>query len=226
MSRRKGQNGSRIEEHGEHYTSRIWMDVPGQEERVHVRIKISPIDRKASGWLNKAERENKLKDIIRTMGANSEQRFNEVVRASENVLITFAEQSEVYLHELTTRGDHGAAKNTIDGFARCLRNWLNPLLGELSLDKINNGELKRVVARMKQNGLSPRIEQEQRKQGRSDDEITKWRRKGSPLRASISMFLSRNSWWLPQLTRRPVSSYIRNAGTTDSSNFRRSQRRR
>lgn len=178
MSRRKGQNGSRIEKHGGYYTSRLWMDVPEQEERVHIRVKISPVDRSAPGWLNKAERENKLKSIIAKMGANSEERFNEVVTRTKNSLVTFAEQGEVYLEQLATRGEHGASPHTLEGFRLCLSNWLNPMIGTLPLEKVNSLELKRVVARMKQNGLMPRIEQEEREKGTPDGKITQMRKKG------------------------------------------------
>lgn len=167
MSRRKGQNGT-IEKHGNYYTLRLWMDVPGQEERVHVRIKICPIKRGRPGWLNASERQNKAKAIIDKLRANSPERFSEVILQTHLGERTFREQSEIFLQNLRARAEAretagadstaSGSASTFDTWEGCLRNWLIPMLGDLPLSKVNNGALKRVVAWMKVNGPMPSAE--------------------------------------------------------------------
>lgn len=154
MSRRKGQLGY-IEKHGKYYTVRVWMDVEGQEERVHQRIRICPINPKSPGWLNASERQNKAKEILGTIGANSPERFNKVVKSASSVRgRTFAEQAEIYLEELRERDDP-TASSTQESWGGCIRNWLNPMIGDLPLEDVGNGALKRVVAWMKKGGECP-----------------------------------------------------------------------
>ncbi len=173
MSRRKGQLG-RIEKHGKYYTLRVWMDVEGQEERAHVRIKICPIKKSSPGWLNASERQNAAKEIIKNIGANSSERFNEVVLQTHRGERTFRQQSEIYIQDLRTRlearekagsaseGQSTAASSRRSGAAStlqhtesCLRNWLLPMLGDLPLSKVNNGALKRLVDWMTVGGPVP-----------------------------------------------------------------------
>ncbi len=173
MSRRKGQLG-RIEKHGKHYTLRVWVDVKGQEERAHVRIKICPINKNSPGWLNSLERQNEAKRIIGEIGANSRERFNEVVHQTQPGERTFREQSEIYVQTLRNRlevrkqagpdsaGQSTAAASRRSGAAStleltecCLRSWLLPMLGDLPLSKVNNGALKRLVDWMAMGGPMP-----------------------------------------------------------------------
>lgn len=173
MSRRKGQNGT-IEKHGRNYTLRVWMDVEGQEERAHVRIKICPISQKSPGWLNASERQNEAKRIIEKIRANSPERFNEVVLQTHPGERTFREQSAIYLQNLRTRaearekagvgsvGQSPAASSRRPGSAStfeteeaCLNAWLLPMLGDLPLSKVNNGALKRLVSWMVVGGPMP-----------------------------------------------------------------------
>ena len=158
MSRRKGQHG-RVEVHGKFYTVRVRADLPGQEKRAHQRLKISPI-KKGPGWLNKAQRTRKADDIIKESGVNSEAHFNEVVKQPRPGGITFREQSEIFMREMRIRDVDPVANSTLEGWGRCLENWLNPLLGDLPLSKINNGELKRVITRMKLNRRLPSTAEE------------------------------------------------------------------
>src|ERR1700737_112473 len=68
MSRRSGQSGH-IEKSGKWYVVRFWMDVPTQEKRKHMCVRISPI--KGTGSLTKPERERKAKEIIDESGADT-----------------------------------------------------------------------------------------------------------------------------------------------------------
>lgn len=154
MSRRKGQNGM-IEKHGKYYTLRVWMDVEGQEARVHDRIKISPIKRGDPGWLNASERSNRAKAILAEIGANSPERFDAVVRVVPMLRSrTFAEQAEILLEDLRQRNDP-AANSTLEHCRSAFDRWLNPLLGELPLDQISNSDLKHLVKWMKKGGPPP-----------------------------------------------------------------------
>jgi hypothetical protein len=153
MSRRKGQHGT-IEAHGAYYTVRARFDVEGQEKRAHQRIRISPIKRGAPGWLNRAERHRKAAELLFELGANSEERFNAIVKPAHSRPRTFAEQSKIFLRELRER-DKPAAEGTLENWENCLRKWLIPMLGNLPLERVNNGALKRLVSWMKNGGAMP-----------------------------------------------------------------------
>ena len=176
MSRRKGQR-AKLEQHGSNWSFRVRLDIPGIEGRVHQRITVCPIKRGEPGWLNSVERQRKADELMSDLGANSEERFNEVVLgASQGGQPTFGEQSAAYLHMLETR-THPARRATIIGYGSALDNWILPLLGKLPLGRINNGELKRFVRRVTANGLLPRIEMEERMKGSTDQDIAAMSRK-------------------------------------------------
>ncbi len=167
MSRRKGQRGL-IEKHGAYYTVRVRMDVPGVEKREHKRIKISPIKR-GPGWLNACERERRAVEMLSEIGANSEVRFQEVVKQTRYG-ITFQKQAATMLDQMGMR-TKPVAENTFMLWRNLIRRWLNPLIGDLMLTDVNNGALKQVAIRLKSNGLSPLDEMAMRKNGKSDAEI-------------------------------------------------------
>src|SRR6266852_4154774 len=68
MSRRSGQSGH-IEKSGKWFVVRFWMDVPGQEKRKHMCVRICPIN--GPGSLTKPERERNARDIITKSGADT-----------------------------------------------------------------------------------------------------------------------------------------------------------
>jgi hypothetical protein len=88
MSRRTGQSGH-IESSGKWWVARWWMDVPGQEERRHMRAKICPIS--GPGRLSKSERERRAREIIAESGADTVEHFEKVVKKAHSV--TFREQA-------------------------------------------------------------------------------------------------------------------------------------
>ena len=57
---------------------------------------------------------------------------------------------------MRTRKRKPVATATLDNWERCLKNWLNPNIGDLPLYDINNAALKSVVANMSDGGLSPK----------------------------------------------------------------------
>lgn len=78
---------------------RFWKDIPGEDNRMHVRERVCPIS--GPGLLSKSERKRKAREIIRASGADSAEYFKEVVKQDTGV--TFREQSEIWLQQLQTR---------------------------------------------------------------------------------------------------------------------------
>jgi integrase len=151
MSRRTGQSGY-IESSGKWWVVRWWMDVAGQDKRVHAREKICPIA--GLGTLSKSERVRRVREIIAASGSDTIEYFNKVVR--QQTARTFQQQAECWLEIMRTRKRKPVAQTTIDDWEGVLRNWLNPQIGDLPLSDINNGVLKQVVERMSNGGLSPK----------------------------------------------------------------------
>jgi hypothetical protein len=90
LSRRTGQDGH-IEKSGRWFVVRFWKDIPGQDNRIHVRERVCPIS--GPGLLSKSERKRKAREIIQASGVDSVERFNEVVKQDTGV--TFRKQSIV-----------------------------------------------------------------------------------------------------------------------------------
>ncbi len=61
-----------------------------------------------------------------------------------------------WLEQVKTRKRKPIAISTLDLWDGCLRNWLNPQIGNLPLSEINNAALKSLVATMSESGLSPK----------------------------------------------------------------------
>ena len=151
MSRRTGQNGY-IEQSGKWWVVRWWMDVPGQEQRRHLRAKICPIS--GPGSLSKSAMERRSHEIITESGADTEEYFNKAVTQSHSV--TFRQQAKRWLAHQKERKRKPIAASTLKTWAACIDNWLNPSIGDLPLSEINNAVLKTVVAEMSKGGLSPK----------------------------------------------------------------------
>ena len=149
MSRRTGQSGH-IEKSGKWWVVRWWMDVEGQEKRVHMRAKICPIDGPEA--LSTSARKRRAHEIITASGADTEEYFNQVVKRDKQ--ITFEQQAEKWLRKMQERKRKPVAPSTISLWSGCIDNWLNPQIGELPLEKVNNAVLKQVVAAMVKGGLS------------------------------------------------------------------------
>ena len=149
MSRRTGQSGY-IEKSGKWWVVRWWMDVEGQDKRVHKRAKICPTA--GRGVLSRSARERRAREIIAGSGADTEEYFNKIVK--QEVSITFREQAVLWLERMRTRKRKPIASSTLELWEGCLRNWINPQLGELPLSEINNAALKSLVAAMSKGGLS------------------------------------------------------------------------
>jgi integrase len=146
MSRRSGQVGTPFKA-GKWWRVRARFDVPGVEKRQQKSLKVCLISLR----LPKPEIERLAKRVVEESGANSEEQFNRVV-LGEGVM--FREQAKLYLEEATTRNRKPIQDATsIEG---ALRKWINPVIGDLPLSKVDNLSLKPLVKKMVEGGLSPR----------------------------------------------------------------------
>src|SRR5947199_632801 len=153
MSRRSGQSGS-IQKEGNWYVVRYWKDVAGQEKRKRVYERICPIS--GPGKLSASERERKAKEIIAASGVDTQEYFDKVVTQSSNG-VTFREQADKWLEAMRNRRrKQPLAPSTIATWAYALEKWINPNLGDLPLESINNASLKKLVDTMVEGGLSPK----------------------------------------------------------------------
>jgi integrase len=148
MSRRSGQSGS-IQQDGNWYVVRFWKDVAGQERRQRVREKICPIS--GPGKLSVFERQRKAKEIIAASGVDTVEYFEKVVRSNHG--ITFRAQAAVWLTQMMNRKRRPVAPSTLENWERCLKNWLNPNIGDMPLGSIGNLALKNLGATMVKGGL-------------------------------------------------------------------------
>ena len=151
MSRRSGQNGC-IQEDGNWYVVRFWKDVAGQEKRQRAREKICPLS--GPGSLSASERKRRAKEIITASGADSVEHFNKVVQSLYGV--TFREQAAIWLDQIRSRKRKPVAPATIETWESALDNWVNPNLGDMPLDCVNNTAMKQIVAKMIAGGLAPK----------------------------------------------------------------------
>jgi len=94
MSRRRGQNGH-IVVSGKWYRVRFWIDVAGQETRVHLSEKICPVS--GPELLSQSERMRRARGIIAASGADSAELFNRVVKHVDAV--TFRKQASDWQNE-------------------------------------------------------------------------------------------------------------------------------
>jgi integrase len=153
MSRRSGQNGC-IQEDGNWYVVRFWKDVAGQEKRQRVREKICPTS--GPGKLSASERKHKAKEIIAASGADSVEHFNKAVIQSSHG-ITFREQAAIWLSQVKNRNRKPLAPSTVENWESHLEKWLNPNIGDIPLDVVNNLAMKNLVAKLIASGkLGPK----------------------------------------------------------------------
>jgi integrase len=151
MSRRSGQSGH-IEKSGKWYVVRFWMDVPTQEKRKHMCVRISPI--KGPGSLTKPERERKAKKIIAESGANTPECLAHAEGISTGV--TFRQQAAWWINHVQQRKRKPIAPATVESWQGCLDVWILPNLGDVLLSSVGNLALKGLVETMVEAGLSPK----------------------------------------------------------------------
>ncbi len=149
MSRRSGQNGH-IERKGNAFYVRFWMDISGQDKRVHKSVRICPVS--GLGKLTKPERERRARDIIAQSGADTEDHFKKVLGA--NLGVTFRQQAKWWIEYMQTRKRRPIKPKTASEWQAIIDNWLNPNIGEMPLSEVDNLALKQPVSKMAHVGLS------------------------------------------------------------------------
>ena len=94
MSRRSGQSGNLVKQSG-WWRVRFRLDQPGTEKRKQMSLKIAPVSMR----LSRPELERRAKEIVQNAGANSEERFNQVVLGEA----TLRQQAKAYLQKAVSR---------------------------------------------------------------------------------------------------------------------------
>src|SRR5437899_9950374 len=120
MTRRSGQLGY-IERKGNAFYVRFWMDVPGQEARKHMSVRICPAT--GQGRMTKPERERRAKQIITESGADTESHLEKVEVA--NLGITFRQQAKEWLNHVRTRKRKPIKTATVKAWENCVDKWVN-----------------------------------------------------------------------------------------------------
>lgn len=153
MAARSGQRGY-IERKGKYWRVRFWLDVPGQFKRQHKAVRICPIE--GEGALSKTERQKKALEILSSEGANNEDRLRKV--EAESCIITFREQSQVWLQAVSTRKRKPIKPHTFRSWNSHLV-WLNSKIGDAPLSAISNRAMKDLVSEMAEAEFTPRTMQ-------------------------------------------------------------------
>jgi integrase len=126
------------------------MDVEGQYKRKLMRAKICPIS--GPGTLSKSAREHRAREIIAESGADSTEHFNKVVKKETGTL--FRDQAKGWLKHVKSRNRKPVANSTLELWEGCLKNWINPAIGDLPLSEVSNSALRSLVAKMVRAELS------------------------------------------------------------------------
>jgi len=144
MSRRSGQNGTIVIQSG-WYRVRWRMDVEGQEQRINMSEKVAPVILDKEGKPKPASQQVRrlAREIVEHSGANSEERFNQVVFGET----TFQNQAKAYLRWVEIR-DREPIRDT-SSIEAALNKWILPEIGDLGLAHVNNMTVKPLVSKMK-----------------------------------------------------------------------------
>jgi integrase len=145
MSRRSGQSGNLVRQSG-WWRIRFRLDQPGTEKRMQMSLKIAQVSMR----LSRPELERRAREIVQNAGANSEERFNQVVLGEA----TFRQQAKAYLQKAVSR-NRNPLRNTAS-IAGAMRKWIYPAIGELPLALVDNLAVKPLVEKMCSSGLKPR----------------------------------------------------------------------
>jgi len=151
MTRRSGQAGY-VERKGNAFYVRFWMDVPGQEARKHMSVRLCPAT--GPGRMTQPERERRAREIISESGADTEAQFQKT--EAVNLGITFRRQAERWLDHVQTRKRKPIKPATANSWENCLDKWVNPSLGDLALASVGNLAAKGLVAKMVAEGRAPK----------------------------------------------------------------------
>jgi len=70
--------------------------------------------------------------------------------------VTFREQAKKFLLQKTMSKRRPIKQATLRSWQNCVDKWLNPNLGDIPLSGINNATVKKLIAKMHNDGLSPK----------------------------------------------------------------------
>ncbi len=121
------------------------MDVVGEEQRINMNEKVAPVvfDRSGKPKPPSSDVLRKAREIVEKSGANSEERFNQVVFGET----TFRAQAKTYLQWVQTR-DREPIKDA-SSIEAALNKWILPEIGDLPLADVHNIAVKPLVDKMK-----------------------------------------------------------------------------
>ena len=145
MSRRSGQSGNLVKQSG-WWRVRFRLDQQGTEKRKQMSLKVAPVSMR----LSRPELERRAKEIVQKAGANSEERFNQVVLGEA----TFLQQSKAYLQRAVSR-NRKPLRDTVS-IEGAMNKWIYPAIGDLPLTLVDNLTVKPLVEKMCAGGLKPR----------------------------------------------------------------------
>ena len=145
MSRRNGQSGNLVKQNG-WWRVRFRRDQPGVEARKQMSVKVASI----SMGMSRPELERRAMQIVQDAGANSEERFNQVVLGAA----TFCDQAKAYLQNAVSR-NRKPLRNTVS-IEGAMTKWIYPAIGDLPLGLVDNLAVKPLVGKMCRSGLSAR----------------------------------------------------------------------
>jgi integrase len=145
MSRRSGQSGYLVKQTG-WWRVRFRLDQPETDKRIQMSVKVALV----SAGLTRSELERRAKQIVQDAGANSEERFNQVVLGE----LTFRQQAKVYLQTATTR-NRKPLRDTVS-IEGAFNKWVYPAIGDLPLRLVDNLAVKPLVEIMHGSNLSAR----------------------------------------------------------------------
>jgi hypothetical protein len=109
-------------------------------------FKIAPVGMR----LSRSELERRAREIVQDAGANSEERFSQVVLGEA----TFREQAKTYLQKAVSR-NRRPLRDTVS-IEGAMRKWIFPAIGDLPLALVDNLSVKPLVQKMCAGGLTPR----------------------------------------------------------------------
>jgi integrase len=145
---RRGQVGT-VAVSGKWYVVRFWKYPPGRG-RIHASERICPSDTKAPGYLPKGDRRRRANEIVAASGVNDAQQFIDAHNS-----VTFRKQAQWFLDHSMNRKRKPTKPSTLTTWRCCVDKWLNPNLGDLPLQSVNNATVKTLVLKMHEAGLSP-----------------------------------------------------------------------
>ena len=86
-----------------------------------------------------------IRSEISRISRSTVEHFERVVRSNHG--ITFRKQAEIWLKQMKNRKRKPVAPSTLENWERCLRNWLNPNIGDMPLGSVGNLALRNLGER-------------------------------------------------------------------------------